>query len=151
MYASLRYIDTRHPFLPIEGQPDFTGSTDAPSSDNVDGEVTANRATSQDPTGASAEQSQQIQVASEPARDTPQLFQQRLKELAQDLVAKGSQIEHLIDTLPGIGTSQRDQEARMKELETQLQEVEAERVEAALEKERLLERLDGQIMKMGGW
>ncbi|KAK3076409.1 hypothetical protein LTS18_013117, partial [Coniosporium uncinatum] len=90
-------------------------------------------------------------AATEPARDTPQLFQQRLKELAQDLVAKESQIEHLIDTLPGVGTSQRDQEARLKELEKQLQEVEAERVEAALEKERLLERLDSQIMKMGGW
>ena len=69
-----------------------------------------------------------------------------LRELARDLVIKEQQIEALIGSLPGIGTSEREQEERIRELEAQLRAVEGERVEAAREKRELLRRLDEVIV-----
>lgn len=58
---------------------------------------------------------------------------------------KEQQIEFLISVLPGIGTSERDQEERLKALEAELRVAEEERARAVREKEEVLERLDGVI------
>ncbi len=58
---------------------------------------------------------------------------------------KEQQIEVLISVLPGIGTSERDQEERLKALEAELRVAEEERARAVREKEEVLERLDGVI------
>jgi mediator of RNA polymerase II transcription subunit 21 len=69
-----------------------------------------------------------------------------MTELAQDLVLKEQQIEAIIATLPGIGSSQEAQEARLRELDVELKKVEAEREKWVVERERLAKRLDGWIV-----
>jgi mediator of RNA polymerase II transcription subunit 21 len=77
--------------------------------------------------------------------DPPLLFAQRQRELARDLVVKEQQIEYLINELPGIGTSEREQEARLKVLEGELKEAERERQEVLEERERVRAVLDQVI------
>ncbi|KAF2122392.1 mediator complex, subunit Med21 [Lophiotrema nucula] len=73
-----------------------------------------------------------------------------VRELSQDLILKQQQIEILIDRLPGIGTSEKEQVERMKQLERQLEEIEGERAEAVKEKRVLIEKVEGLIRGVGG-
>ncbi|KAI9880120.1 MAG: RNA polymerase II mediator complex subunit [Pleopsidium flavum] len=77
--------------------------------------------------------------------DSPRTFAAAQRELARDLIIKEQQIEYLISVLPGIGTSEKEQEDRLKVLERELKEAEEERVKAAREKEQVLEKLDRVI------
>ncbi len=77
--------------------------------------------------------------------DSPRTFAAAQRELARDLVLKEQQIEYLISVLPGIGTSEREQEERLQVLEAELRVAEEERARAVREKEEVLERLDGVI------
>lgn len=61
---------------------------------------------------------------------------------------KEQQIEYLISVLPGIGTSEKEQEERIRVLEKELREVEEERRQAVGEKEECLERLDEIIRRV---
>lgn len=77
-----------------------------------------------------------------PQPDSPQLFLYRQKELARDLIIKEQQIEYLIGRLPGIGASEAEQEARIRELESELREVEVAREKKARELKKLGKRLE---------
>lgn len=77
-----------------------------------------------------------------PQPDSPRTFAARQRELARDLIIKEQQIEYLISVLPGIGASEAEQEARIRELESQLREVEKERVAKAEELKQLRGRLE---------
>lgn len=77
-----------------------------------------------------------------PQPDSPRTFAARQRELARDLIIKEQQIEYLISVLPGIGASEAEQEARIRELETQLREAEKERVAKAEELKQLRGRLE---------
>jgi mediator of RNA polymerase II transcription subunit 21 len=127
MFASLAYIDTRHPAVSIPGQVDQH-------------QTQAN-------TVPNAEESTLIDPDN---RHNPEpsalVFQDTMRELAQDLVTKQAQIEALIESLPGLGNSRRDQERRIEELEAELGKVEAMREEARREKEVLLRRVEGRIV-----
>ncbi|KAF2435951.1 hypothetical protein EJ08DRAFT_645621 [Tothia fuscella] len=155
MYASIRYIDTHHPPTSIPNQPDFTQSQPTQSTTN----------TTADPSQPTPQHTQQTtqtqqQQDTEPAEinpndipnqpsnltDTKEVFEARLQELAQDLIVKERQIEALVETLPGLGNSQQDQERRIKELEEELRDVERERLEWDVERERLLEVVEGKIL-----
>ncbi|KAI9718561.1 MAG: hypothetical protein M1812_004012 [Candelaria pacifica] len=85
-------------------------------------------------------------IAEEVTPDDPPAFAAAQRELARDLVLKEQQIEYLISVLPGISTSEKEQEARLKVLEKELGEAEIERKRAVEEKEKVLERLDEVIM-----
>ncbi|MCJ1368116.1 RNA polymerase II mediator complex subunit [Acarospora aff. strigata] len=80
--------------------------------------------------------------------DSPQTFAAAQRELARDLVLKEQQIEYLISVLPGIGTSEREQQERLRVLERELREAEEERGKAVREKEEVLERLDRVIRRV---
>ncbi|PYH49240.1 med21 domain-containing protein [Aspergillus saccharolyticus JOP 1030-1] len=83
-----------------------------------------------------------------PAPDSPRTFAARQRELARDLVIKEQQIEYLISVLPGIGSSEADQEARIRELEGELRRWEGEREERIRELKQLRGRLEGVLGAM---
>ena len=72
-------------------------------------------------------------------------FTASLRELAQGLVLKEQQIEYLIQSLPGIGSSEQDQERRIRELQEELRVVEKERREKEVVRESLVEGL-GKVL-----
>ncbi|KAJ5899280.1 hypothetical protein N7495_004024 [Penicillium taxi] len=80
-----------------------------------------------------------------PQPDSPNTFAARQRELARDLIVKEQQIEYLISVLPGIGTSEAEQEARIRELEIQLRNVEKERAAKARELRKLRVRLESVL------
>lgn len=125
MYASLSYVQTRHPYASIEGQP---SQAPAPTTNS----------TNPNATNENGEQST-------PPPETPVAFESAMRELAQDLVVKEQQIEYLVNSLPGIGTSEAQQERRMRELEVELRAAEKERAAAEVEKETMVEGL-GKVL-----
>ncbi|KAL9615438.1 MAG: hypothetical protein Q9167_000116 [Letrouitia subvulpina] len=80
--------------------------------------------------------------------DSPSDFKAAQKELAQDLVTKTKQIEYLIRVLPGLESSEQQQEERIGRLEMELREAEEERNRAAKEKEAWMRELDMAIMRV---
>ncbi|KAJ5349133.1 uncharacterized protein MYU51_011987 [Penicillium brevicompactum] len=80
-----------------------------------------------------------------PAPDSPRTFASRQRELARDLIIKEQQIEYLISVLPGISTSEAEQESRIRELETELRGVETERAEKVRELKKLRARLENVL------
>lgn len=149
MFASIRYIQTRHAFAPIKDQPDMSDPT-APA-------TTAPLQPSEQPTQtltASAQESQQqpqnpdTETAanadatdSPPGPDDPDVFKSALRELARDLVLKEQQIEYLISVLPGIGESEDNQNQRIRVLEKELRDADEQRREALGQREAMLDTL----------
>ncbi|PLN83640.1 mediator complex, subunit Med21 [Aspergillus taichungensis] len=80
-----------------------------------------------------------------PEPDSPRTFAARQRELARDLVIKEQQIEYLISVLPGIDSSEAEQEGRIRELEGELRGVEREREERVKELRVLRGRLEGVL------
>lgn len=72
-------------------------------------------------------------------------FQAGMVELSRDLIVKEQQIEVLISTLPGLDSSEQDQEKNIKELEEDLKAAEAQRQEALKERDQILAELDSVI------
>lgn len=131
MFYSVKYIQDRAPYADIPGQPDQRPRNE--SAANGD---------SQDAPQASATQ----QRASSPEPHTSAVFNVKLREMAQDLVLREQQIEYLINSLPGMGNSEADQERRMRELELELKEADAERARAETVREGLEQGLGKVIM-----
>ncbi|KAF2859811.1 hypothetical protein K470DRAFT_271237 [Piedraia hortae CBS 480.64] len=115
MYAAVNYIQGKHPPGQFPGQP----------SQRKDGEEAA--AT---PGGSP---------------HSPDEFEASLRELAISLVLQEQQIEYLISSLPGLGSSEETQERRMRELETELRVVRQERIAAERDKEIMIELLGNVI------
>ncbi|KAL4803502.1 mediator complex, subunit Med21 [Aspergillus unguis] len=80
-----------------------------------------------------------------PRPDSPRTFAARQRELARDLVIKEQQIEYLISVLPGIGSSEAEQEKRIRELEVELRGVEEERERKVRELRVLRKRVEGVL------
>jgi mediator of RNA polymerase II transcription subunit 21 len=148
MFASIRYIQTRHQFAAIPGQPDMSDPTapnaPAPLQPNADpNTLTASAAEQGGPNAAALQQQQQQQQDPDqpPRPDDPATFQAALRELARDLVLKEQQIEYLISVLPGIGESEANQSQRIQTLEKELREADEERKIALAEREAMLGKL----------
>ncbi|KAK5162583.1 hypothetical protein LTR04_003356, partial [Oleoguttula sp. CCFEE 6159] len=141
MYASIKYIQLHHSYGTIPSQPsqDPHPATD-PTAANSNPSAAQEAASANEPPNPNA-------PPPEPIPDTPEVFQAALRELARDLIVKEQQIEYLIGVLPGIGTSEKEQEARLRELEQQMREVEAERLQCLEKKERLVERVSQAVMR----
>ncbi|KAF1992515.1 hypothetical protein K402DRAFT_8042 [Aulographum hederae CBS 113979] len=146
MFAALHYIQTRHPWALIPGQPDWSPENTHNMPSNESGPNTQN---TQNTSTTSQPSQDDASKPKETPPDPPQIFHQRIKELAQDMVTKQKQIEFLIAALPSLETSEREQVERIRELDGQLEEMEGRKREAVEMKERLLERLDGRIIGMG--
>ncbi|KAH0368128.1 hypothetical protein KCU65_g4108, partial [Aureobasidium melanogenum] len=143
MFASIRYIQTRHQFASIPGQPDMSEPTapnaPAPLQPNAaPNTLTASAAEQGGPNTAALQQQDPTQP---PGPDDPATFQAALRELARDLVLKEQQIEYLISVLPGIGESEANQSQRIQALEKELREADEERKVALAEREAMLDKL----------
>ena len=145
MFASIRYIQTRHQFAAIPDQPDMSDPTapnaPAPLQPNADPNTLTASAAEQGGPDAAALQQQQQAPDQPPGPDDPATFQAALRELARDLVLKEQQIEYLISVLPGIGESEANQSQRIQTLEKELREADEERRTALAEREAMLVKL----------
>lgn len=61
------------------------------------------------------------------------------------MIIKEQQIEYLISVLPGIGSSEKEQEARLRELEGELRAVEEERERKVRELRVLRKKLESVL------
>lgn len=175
IYATVRYIDTRHHYTPIDGQaPQWMsqggetqtatqasistaapalapGSTQPSSATQQSTQPGSTQTQTQQGSQSLQQEQQQQQRADEDypfrpgAVDPDPLFETRLRELAQDLVLKEQQVEALLATLPGLGVSQAAQEQRIAELQAELVRVETETKEWEVEKRKLQERMDTRL------
>ncbi|KAL1640435.1 RNA polymerase II mediator complex subunit [Diplodia intermedia] len=133
MYAGLMYTHTRHPYGDIAAQPH-------------DADRDINNPSAQ---AASAAENGGPGIAGDRPRSPPPdpAFAVTQHEIASDIILNMARINALADRLPGIGFSEQQQLARLKELDRELRE-EQRRLETARgEKERLLGLLDERIMK----
>ncbi|KAK5000416.1 RNA polymerase II mediator complex subunit [Elasticomyces elasticus] len=153
MYACLRYIHTHHPNSPIPGQPDHNPHTTRhpssipPASDAVTTSEPTNgtAATSQGPFTPTTNTVTTQPPSTNPAPTPAEGFHAALKELARDLILKEQQVEYLVSVLPGLRSSEREQHARIAELEAQLVAAEEERARAVEMKRRMVERV-GEVL-----
>jgi len=125
LYASLSYLSTHHPSQPLDPNARPSTNQQQPSEGNPS-----------DPPPPDHE-------------DSPDLFARRQRELARDLILKEQQIEYLIGKLPGLGSSEVEQEARIKELEGELREMGAERERVRGELKGMVRRVEGVVMGAG--
>jgi mediator of RNA polymerase II transcription subunit 21 len=143
MFASIRYIQTRHQFAAIPDQPDMSDPTapnaPAPLQPNADPNTLTASAEQGGPEAAALQQPQDPDQP--PGPDDPATFQAALRELARDLVLKEQQIEYLISVLPGIGESEANQSQRILALEKELTDADEERKIALAEREAMLVKL----------
>jgi len=147
MFASLHYIQTHHAYAVIEGQPDMNPHSETsvnPAGPDASSEGGAlNNGVGQSGL-ASQSNGNNEEKTDEPIPDTPEVFQAALRELARDLVIKEQQIEYLISVLPGLGSSESNQNQRIQALEKELREADEQRGVAMQDREDML-RLLGQL------
>ncbi|GME67170.1 unnamed protein product [[Candida] boidinii] len=84
----------------------------------------------------------------DPDYDPPseKVFTDNLNELTSDIILKTKQILTIIDTLPGIGVSEKEQMEKISQLQKELEVTELEKKEAILKKDRLQQWVDELII-----
>ncbi len=145
-YACIRYISTNHspPLSTLNAA--NNPSTPPPSSSSLLLDNTNNNNNNQQP------DSDPLQpdnggppTENQSSIPSPEQFAVDQRELARDLILKEQQIEYLISVLPGIGTSELEQEERVRALVLELKNAEEDRRTALKEREEVLGRLDRVI------
>lgn len=124
-YASVCYNVTRHDLLPPE-----------PTSDPYSKPV------KQEPREEDAGE----QVPRPLRPDSPTTFFSNQVQLVRDIIVKEQQIECLINALPGIGTSEKEQEERIESLEKELRLMHEQRKQKRKEMRSTVKRLENVIM-----
>jgi mediator of RNA polymerase II transcription subunit 21 len=123
-----------------------------PGQQRVDTFAEIQAKTATENTQTSTNPSQLTQAPAEPTQASqisPDQFHEDIKEFARDIVIKQQQMEALIANLPGLNVSEEQQIERMKQLERELEGLEAERLEAVKDKEVLLKKVEEKIMGVG--
>ncbi|OJD11521.1 hypothetical protein AJ78_07720 [Emergomyces pasteurianus Ep9510] len=151
-YATLCYLSTYHDHSAATPPPNVPTAipqlkkipknpppaTSASAAEKAAGRTAASPQPQQPNTPAAAD----AELPAEPTPDSPEIFAQRQRELARDLIVKEQQIEYLISVLPGVGSSEAEQEERIRQLAEELRIVEAERRVKRKEMRKLGERVD---------
>lgn len=78
--------------------------------------------------------------------DSPTTFTANQLQLVRDLVIKEQQIEYLIKVLPGIGTSEKEQEERIRSLDKELRQMQEQRKQKWKEMRATVKKLENVIM-----
>jgi mediator of RNA polymerase II transcription subunit 21 len=158
MYASLNYIQQKHPYGDIPGQPSqaeppATAPNVAQAHINGDG-ATASNAVEMNGTAKvkdekaddKKEEDKKADGAPTHIPDQPEVFESTMREMARSLILQEQKAEILINSMPGIGHSEGNQRARMAALMEELKQVEGERAKAEVERERMIDTLGDVIV-----
>lgn len=140
-YSTVSYLNQRHPLIypePVPGDP----YTNPPIEDDQDASVKHRYASRLKP------REEDTNNATPLIPVTPERFEKAQQDLAEDLILKGQQIEHLIRSLPGLGKSEEQQTAEIKELVEKVHKMEAQKKATRKEMRECVSRLDDVIMGM---
>lgn len=154
MYASLNYIQQKHPYGEFPDQPS-QAEPPAPAPN------TTKALTNGDTGTAKAEPNGNVKVKEEKKEDDkkadkadgapthipdqPHVFESTMREMARSLILQEQKAEILINSMPGIGHSEENQMARMSALMEELKQVEAERAKAEVDRQRMVDTL-GEVI-----
>ncbi|EXJ59435.1 uncharacterized protein A1O5_12060 [Cladophialophora psammophila CBS 110553] len=152
-FSTISYLSQRHALVAPEPDPNdpFTNPPSAA--------VVGAAASSQTPNPVDAAAAQ-LQASVNPGpEDTdrapfplrpvaPQTFANAQRELAEDLVLKGQQIEMLISRLPGIGRGEEQQAEDIRMLAEKVRKMEQERKVKRREMKEYVRRLESVVMGM---
>jgi mediator of RNA polymerase II transcription subunit 21 len=148
-FSTISYLSQRHPLVAPEPDPSDP-FTNPPSSAALAASQTPNPAdpSQQAASGAMAgpEDTDRAPYPLHPV--SQQTFENAQRELAEDLVLKGQQIELLISRLPGIGRGEEEQAEEIKVLVDKVREMETRRKEKRREMRQFVRRLEGVVMGM---
>ncbi|KAI9879436.1 MAG: RNA polymerase II mediator complex subunit [Watsoniomyces obsoletus] len=145
-FSTVSYLSLRHPLIapePIPGEP----YTQPPRDDDVQNAATSGPSTSRRHRYANIEpRDEDTSLGFKPVPPTE--FDNAQQELADDLVRKGQQIEHLIRNLPGLGRGEAEQAQEIQELVVKVREMQALRRQKRKEMRECVRRLDNVVSGM---
>jgi mediator of RNA polymerase II transcription subunit 21 len=158
MYASLNYIQQKHPYGEIPGQPS-QAEPSAPAPKTIHALTDGDGATASNAPEANGtdkvkddkkddkkEEDKKPDGAPTHIPDQPDVFEATMREMARSLILQEQKAEVLINSMPGIGHSEGNQRARMAALMEELKQVEGERAKAEEDRERMIDTLGDVIV-----
>ena len=140
MHDALIYVQTRHPYGDIPGQP--SQAPDPVPQAKLDNAEDDKARTN----GVATQHDQQDQGKLPPPPAPAGEFDSSVRESARKILLQQQQIEAIFERLPGIAKTEAEQEARMRQLEVQLREGEQKRAKAEDERERMVDLLGNMIV-----
>lgn len=157
MYASLNYIQQKHPYGDFPGQPSQAEApAPAPKTTqaiaNGDGAIAGNSteangtANGKDEKDDKKEEDKKADGAPVHIPDQPEIFEATMREMARSLILQEQKAEILINSMPGIGHSEENQKDRMVVLMEELKQVEGERAKAEVDRQRMIDTLGDVIV-----
>ena len=149
-FSTISYLSQRHPLIapdpdpsdPFTNPPTLT-STQTP---NPNPETPSQPSASGSGIQPGPEDTDRSSYPLRPA--PPQTFAHAQRELAEDLVQKGQQIELLISRLPGIGRGEEQQKEEIRVLVEKVRSMEKKRKEKRKEMRECVRRLDSVVAGM---
>lgn len=151
MYASLNYIQQKHPYGDFPGQPS-QAEPPAPAPSKSKALANGDSTTAADVNGAAKvkeekkEEDKKADGAPTHIPDQPEVFESTMHDMARSLILQEQKAEILINSMPGIGHSEENQMARMSALMDELKQVEGERAKAELDRQRMVDTLGDVIV-----
>jgi mediator of RNA polymerase II transcription subunit 21 len=160
MYASLNYIQQKHPYGEFPGQyksSDLVNFTSKPANRANGNNSTLSTIASAEANGTAKaksdkkddkkEEEEERKADGVPVHipDEADVFESTMREMARSLILQEQKAEILINSMPGIGHSEEKQKARMAALMEELKQVEGERAKAEVDRERMIETL-GEVI-----
>lgn len=146
-FSTVSYLSQRHPLIAPDPDPNdpFTNPPTAIAAASQ----TPNPDNSQSSTSVIQPGLEDTERSAYPLRPAaPQVFANAQRELAEDLVQKGQQIELLISRLPGVGRDAEQQAEDIKVLVQKVREMEEKRKAKRRDMRECVKRLDEVIMGM---
>ena len=145
MYTIMSYHNQRAPYADVPGQP----SQAPPPAPAASQTLTNGDALQSQPNGPSqpapAHAHDPDAPPPSPTKDRPEVFRPAQHELARALILVEQKFEMIVNNLPGLGNSEANQLRRMRELEVDLREVEAERAKWE-EVKRMMVDATGEVL-----
>lgn len=142
-FSTVSYLTLRHPLIspePIPGDPYTQPAKDDRLQAGVDSASTRHRYAN------IRLHEEDISMGLQPV--PPAQFDDAQKELADDLVRKGQQIEYLIRNLPGLGRGEDQQAKEIQELVVKVREMETVRKQKRREMRECVRQLDDLVLGM---